>query len=97
MLIIRYAIVLQLIVMATPAFSAPVTHSTTNHKMSTVEAINACRAALGRHGKYLQVRKCVIQKRMTTIDAIKACRDELGKNAKHLRVRKCVMQKLNGP
>jgi hypothetical protein len=54
--------------MATPAFSAPVTQSITNHQMSTVEAIKACRAALGKHGKYLQVRKCVMQKRMKNID-----------------------------
>ena len=66
---LRYAIVLQLTVMATPAFSAPVTQSTTDHKMSTVEAIKACRAALGKHGKYLQVRKCVMQKRMKTMDS----------------------------
>jgi hypothetical protein len=65
----RYAIVLQLAVMATPAFSAPVTQSTTDHQMSTVEAIKACRAALGKHGKYLQVRKCVRQKRMEIKDS----------------------------
>ena len=65
---LRYAIVLQLAVMATPAFSAPATQSTTDHQMSTVEAIKACQAALGKHGKYLQVRKCVMQKRMKTID-----------------------------
>jgi hypothetical protein len=31
-------------------------------RMSTVEAINACRAELGKNGKYLQVRKCVTRK-----------------------------------
>jgi hypothetical protein len=27
-----------------------------------IDAINACRAELGKNGKYLQVRKCVAQK-----------------------------------
>jgi hypothetical protein len=45
--------------------------------MSTVDAIKACRAELGRHGRYSQVRKCVNQKRMSTAEAINACRAEL--------------------
>jgi hypothetical protein len=30
--------------------------------MSTTQAINACRGELGKHAKYLAVRKCVLQK-----------------------------------
>jgi hypothetical protein len=60
---LRYAIALQVTVIATSAFPAPVAQpATTSHKMSTVEAINACRVELGKHGKYCQVRKCVMQK-----------------------------------
>ena len=59
---LRYVIVLQVTVLATVAASAPVAQPATNHKMSTVDAIKACRAELGKHGKYLQVRKCVIRK-----------------------------------
>ena len=59
---LRYVIVLQVTVLATVAASAPVAQPSTSHKMSTVDAIKACRAELGKHGKYLQVRKCVIRK-----------------------------------
>jgi hypothetical protein len=59
---LRYAIVLQVAVVATAAFAAPVAQPVTTHKMSTVDAIKACRAELGKHGKYLQVRRCVIHK-----------------------------------
>jgi hypothetical protein len=59
---LRYVIVLQVTVLATVAASAPVAQPATGHKMSTVDAIKACRAELGKHGKYLQVRKCVIRK-----------------------------------
>jgi hypothetical protein len=58
---LRYVIVLQVTVLATVA-AAPVAQPATSHKMSTVDAIKACRAELGKHGKYLQVRKCVIRK-----------------------------------
>jgi hypothetical protein len=64
--------------------------------MSTIEAISSCRAELGRNAEYLQVRKCVLQKKMTTMEAINACRAELGKNARSLQVRKCVVQKMKG-
>lgn len=84
---LRYAIVLQVALVATAASSAPDTQPTTIEKMSTVDAIKACRAELGRHGRYSQVRKCVSQKRMSTVDAINACRAELGKNGKYLQVR----------
>jgi hypothetical protein len=30
--------------------------------MTKIQAIEACRAELGQHGKYLAVRKCVIRK-----------------------------------
>ena len=59
---LRYAIVLQVAVVATAAFSAPATHQAAGHKMSTIDAINACRAELGKNAKYLIVRKCVPQK-----------------------------------
>ena len=59
---LRCVIVLQVTVLATVAASAPVAQPTTSHKMSTVDAIKACRVELGKHGKYLQVRKCVIRK-----------------------------------
>ena len=91
---LRYAIVLQVAVVATAAFSAPVVQPATSHKMSTTDAINACRAELGKHGKYLQVKRCVAQKTMSTTQAINACRGELGKHAKYLVVRKCVLQKM---
>ena len=84
---LRYAIVLQVALVATAASSAPDTQPTTIDKMSTVDAIKACRAELGRHGRYSQVRKCVSQKRMSTVEAIDACRAELGKNGKYLQVR----------
>lgn len=74
---LRYAIVLQVALVATAASSAPDTQPTTIDKMSTVDAIKACRAELGRHGRYSQVRKCVSQKRMSTVEAINACRAEL--------------------
>ena len=74
---LRYAIVLQVALVATAASSAPDTQPTTIDKMSTVDAIKACRAELGRHGRYSQVRKCVSQKRMSTVDAINACRADL--------------------
>ena len=91
---LRYAIVLQVALVATAASSAPDTQPTTIEKMSTVDAIKACRAELGRHGRYSQVRKCVSQKRMSTVEAINACRAELGKNGKYLQVRKCVTRKM---
>ena len=59
---LRYAIVLQVALVATAASSAPATQPTTIDKMSTVEAIDACRAELGKNGEYLQVRKCVTRK-----------------------------------
>jgi hypothetical protein len=93
---LRYAIVLHVAVVATAAFSAPATHPAAGHKMSTIDAINACRAELGKHGKYLQVKKCVTQKRISTVEAINVCRTELGKHAKYLVVRKCVLQKTKG-
>ena len=93
---LRYAIVLQVTVAATTAFAAPAIHPATGHKMSTVDAISACRAELGKHGEYLQVKKCVAQKRISTVQAINACRAELGKRAKYLVVRKCVIQKTKG-
>jgi hypothetical protein len=91
---LRYAIVLQVALVATAASSAPDTQPTTIEKMSTVDAFKACRAELGRHGRYSQVRKCVSQKRMSTVEAIDACRAELGKNGKYLQVRKCVTRKM---
>ena len=91
---LRYAIVLQAAVAATAAFAAPIVRPATSHKMSTTDAINACRAELGKHGKYLQVKRCVAQKTMSTTQAINACRGELGKHAKYLVVRKCVLQKM---
>jgi hypothetical protein len=48
----------------TAASSAPVVQPATAHKISTIDAIKACQAELGKHGKYLQVRKCVLQKKM---------------------------------
>jgi hypothetical protein len=93
---LRYAIVLQVAVVATAAFSAPGTHPAAGHKMSTVDAIKACRAELGKRGKYLQVKKCVTQKRISTVEAINACRAELGKHAKYLVVRKCAIHKTKG-
>ena len=59
---LRYVVVLQMTVLTTVVASAPVAQPATSHKMSTVDAIKACRAELGKHGKYLQVRKCVIRK-----------------------------------
>jgi hypothetical protein len=59
---LRYVVVLQVTVLTTVVASAPVAQPATSHKMSTVDAIKACRAELGKHGKYLQVRKCVIRK-----------------------------------
>jgi hypothetical protein len=59
---LKYVIVLQVTILATVAASAPVAQPATGHKMSTVDAIKACRAELGKHGNYLQVRKCVIRK-----------------------------------
>ena len=64
----KYAIVLQVAVVATAASSAPLAQPTTSHKMSTVDAINACRAELGKHEKYLQVRKCVIGKKKKSLE-----------------------------
>jgi hypothetical protein len=32
-------------------------------KITTVQAVKACRAELGKHAKFLAVRKCVIQKK----------------------------------
>jgi len=93
---LRYAIVLQVVVVATAAFSAPAVQPATSDKMSTTDAINACRAELGKHGKYLQVKRCVAQKKMSTTQAINACRGELGKHAKYLAVRKCVLQRQAG-
>jgi hypothetical protein len=91
---LRYAIILQAAVVATAAFSAPVIQPAASHKMSTADAINACRAELGKYGKYLQVKRCVAQKKMSTTQAINACRGELGKHGKYLAVRKCVLQKM---
>jgi hypothetical protein len=93
---LRYAIVLSAVMVTTAAFSAPVAHPATSNQMSTADAINACRAELGKHAKYLQVKKCVAEKKITTVQAVKACRAELGKHAKFLAVRKCVIQKKNG-
>lgn len=93
---LRYAIVLQMAVVATAASSAPVTHHPAGHKLSTIDAINACRAELGKHGKYLQVKKCVAQRRISTVEAIDVCRAELGKHARYLVVRKCVLHKTKG-
>ena len=75
---LRYAIVLQVAVVATAAFSAPVVQPATSIKMSTADAINACRAELGKHGKYLQVKRCVAQKKMSTTQAINICRAGVG-------------------
>jgi hypothetical protein len=93
---LRYVIVLQVAVAATAAISAPVAHPAASHKMSTADAINACRAELGKQGKYLQVKNCVSQKKISAVEAINACRAELGKHAKYLVVRKCVIQKMKG-
>jgi hypothetical protein len=91
---LRYAIVLQVALVVTAASSAADTQPTAIDKMSTVHAIKACRAEVGRHGRYSPVRKCVSQKRMSTVEAINACRAELGKNGKYLQVRKCVTRKM---
>jgi hypothetical protein len=93
---LKYAIVLSVVIVTTAAFSAPVVPPATSNQMSTADAINACRAELGKHGKYLQVKKCVTEKKITTVQAVKACRAELGKHARFLVVRKCVIQKRNG-
>jgi hypothetical protein len=93
---LRYAIALSVVIATTAAFAAPAVHPATNNQMSTADAINACRAELGQHAKYLQVKKCVAEKKITTVQAVKACRAELGKHAKFLAVRKCAIQKKNG-
>jgi hypothetical protein len=58
---LRYVIVLEVAVMG--IFSAPVVQAAPSDKMTTVEAINACRAELGKDAKYLKVRTCVIKKK----------------------------------
>jgi hypothetical protein len=94
---LKYAIVLQVALFATAAFSAPAAHTPTGSSMSTADAINACRAELGKHAKYLHVKRCVTQKtKVSTVQAINACRAELGKHARFLAVRKCVIQKKKG-
>ena len=94
---LRFAIVLSVVMVTTAAFSAPVASPAASNQMSTADAINACRAELGKHAKYLQVKKCVTEKtKISTVQAIDACRAELGKHAKYLAVRKCVIQKRNG-
>ena len=54
---LRYVIVLQVTALATVAASAPVAQPATSHKMSTVDAIKACRAELGKHWKIFASEK----------------------------------------
>jgi hypothetical protein len=58
---LRYVIV--------PALAAAVIATFSTHGvvaeaagMSQIQAITACRTELGKHAKFLQVRKCVIRK-----------------------------------
>jgi hypothetical protein len=59
---LRYVIILGVVGMAVGTFSAPVVQAAPGAKMSTVQAIDACRAELGKHAKYLDVRACVVRK-----------------------------------
>ena len=93
---LRYAILLQVAAALTVAFSTHVVRAAPSDKLSTIQAIKACRAELGQKGKYLQVRKCVTKKRMSTVQAINICRAELGKHSKYLIVRRCVIQRMTG-
>jgi hypothetical protein len=93
---LRYAIVLRVAVAVTGAFSTHVAWAAHSDKLSTIQAIKACRAELGQKGKYLQVRRCVTQKRISTVQAINICRAELGKHTKYLVVRKCAVRRMKG-
>ena len=58
---LRYAILpilLGVAVMAVGAFSVAIQAAPS----TKIEAINGCRAELGKHAKYLDVRACVLRK-----------------------------------
>ena len=57
----RYSIVLGVAVMG--MLAAPLAQAAASDAMTTVEAVKACRAELGRDAKYLKVRACVIKKK----------------------------------
>jgi hypothetical protein len=55
---LRYAILLGVAVMAVEAFSVAIQAAPS----AKIQAINGCRAELGKHAKYLDVRACVLRK-----------------------------------
>lgn len=56
---LRYVIFIPMAVMTIQTFSAAVIQAAPSAR---VQAINACRAELGKHAKYMDVRACVIRK-----------------------------------
>jgi len=60
---LRYVIVLELAVMAVAIFCASVIRAAAIDKMTTVEAVSACRTELSKNAKYMDVRACVIRKK----------------------------------
>jgi hypothetical protein len=58
-IMLRYVIVLATAAMTMGIISI---HGVEAAGMSQIDAINACRAELGKQAKYLDVRKCVIRK-----------------------------------
>jgi hypothetical protein len=51
-----------MIVLAIVGAAATPLSSARAEGMTKIQAITACRAELGQHAKYLEVRKCVLQK-----------------------------------
>jgi len=51
------------VMMTAGTLSGSVVWAASGDKMSTVEAVNTCRAELGKDAKYLKVRACVIRKK----------------------------------
>ncbi len=67
-IILRQVILLYVIVPAAAAtalvtFSVPAVRADPGDKMTTVQAVEACRAELGKHAKYMDVRACVVRKK----------------------------------
>ena len=56
---VRHLIVLTTAAIAMATFSA---HRAEASGMTQIQAITACRAELGKHAKYMDVRKCVVEK-----------------------------------
>jgi hypothetical protein len=60
---LRIAIVIAVAATTFAGCLAPVARAQSGSQMTTVQAVEACRAELGKHAKYMDVRACVVKKK----------------------------------